>query len=511
MPISRIRLGRRPLLGAGLALPFIGRAARAARTPGQLTFGLSTYPPNLFPWANTGTAQITVKLQIFRGLLGYDHDGNLRGELAEKWERSGETGWKFQLRDAAFHNGAPVTSADVKWTLEQVADAKSTAYLRNEFQGVDHIDTPDAKTVVIAMKQPNVMLPQWLANPHMPIIAKGSTDNGGAAIGAGPFTIKAQERGVSIDLVASDKYFKPGLPLLKAIRFVAYADENLRVAALQAGDVDIIEYVPWQSMGTIEGDAKLKLQNTNGPFMALSFNGAQGPFKNELLRQAVAFAIKRDEIVKAAFFGRGAALEWLPIPPSSPYFRTDQASYWKYDPDRAKALLAKAGMPGGFSTTLLATAQYGMHKATAEVVQQNLAAVGIQAELNLPDWATRISLGNKGQYEFCVQGTALDNNDPDGLASLMDGELPPNNARSVGIRTPEIHTLFAEGRSEFDEAKRKASYAKMEEFAVTQCPLVGLAWRAQGYGMAKDVQGFQNLPGELTFYSGLTLEETNLG
>jgi peptide/nickel transport system substrate-binding protein len=509
--ITRVGIGRRPLLGAAVALPFIGRAARAARSPGQLTFGLSTYPPNLFPWANTGTAQITVKVQIFRGLLGYDHDGNLRGELAEKWERSGDNGWKFQLRDAVFHNGAPVTSADVKWTLEQVAGEKSTAYLRNEFQGVDHVDTPDAKTVVVVMKQPNVMLPQWLANPHMPIIAKGSTDNGGTAVGAGPYTIKAQERGVSIDLVASDKYFKPGLPKLKALRFVAYADENLRVAALQAGDVDLIEYVPWQSMGTIEGDPKLKLQSTNGPFMALSFNGAQGPFKNELLRQAVAFAIKRDEIVKAAFFGRGAALEWLPIPPASPYFRADQAHYWAYDPDRAKALLAKAGMAGGFSTTLLATAQYGMHKATAEVVQQNLAAVGIQVELNLPDWATRVNLGNKGQYEFCVQGTTLDNNDPDGLAALIDGELPPNNARSVGIRTPEIHTLLAQARAEFDEAQRKATYANLEELAVTQCPLVGLAWRAQGYGMAKDVQGFQNLPSQLTFYSGLTLEDASFG
>ena len=511
MSIARLRLGRRPLLGAGLALPFIGRAARAARTPGQLTFGLSTYPPNLNPWANTGTAQVTVKYQLFRGLLGYDRLGDLRGELAEKWERDGETGWKFSLRDAQFHNGAPVTSADVKWTLEQVAGEKSTAYLRNEFQGVDRIDTPDAKTVVVVMKQPNVMLPQWLANPHMPIIAKGSTDNGGTPVGAGPYTIKAQERGVSIDLVASDKYFKPGLPKLKAIRFVAYADENLRVAALQAGDVDLIEYVPWQSMGAIESDAKLTLQTTNGPFMGLSFNGAQGPFKNDLLRQAVAFAIKRDEIVKAAFYGRGAALEWLPIPPNSPYFRTDQERYWKYDPDRAKALLAKAGMPNGFSTTLLSTAQYGMHKSTAEVVQQNLAAVGIQVELNLPDWATRVNLGNKGQYEFCVQGTTMDNNDPDGLASLMDGELPPNNARSVGIRTPEIHALFAEGRAEFDEAKRKATYAKLEELAVVQCPMVGLAWRAQGYGMTKDVQGFTNLPSQLTFYSGLTLEETSIG
>jgi peptide/nickel transport system substrate-binding protein len=511
MPTPRFTIARRSLLGAGLALPLLRGRAQAARTPGELTFGLSTYPPSIAPWANTGTASVTVKLLIFRGLLSYDTKGMLRGELAEHWDRDGEAGWRFNLRDAVFQNGAPVTSADVKWTLEQVAAEKSTAYLRTEFQGVVHIDTPDAKTVVIVMKQPNVMLPQWLAGPHMPIIAKGSTDNGGTPVGAGPFVLKAQERGVSVDLAAFDKYYKPGLPKLKAIHLVAYADENLRVAALQAGDVDLIEYVPWQSMDAIEKDPKLKLDTVDGPFMALNFNGAQGPFKNKLLRQAVAFAIKREDIAKAAFFGRGTPLEGLPIAAGSPFYDPTRAHFWKYDPDHAKALLAQAGMAGGFSTTLLATAQYGMHKATAEVVQQNLAAIGIQVQLNLPDWATRINLGNKGQYEFCVQGTAADNNDFDGIATLIDGELPPNNARSVGIPTPEIHKLFAEGRAEFDLDKRRAIYAKLSDLALDVCTLVGLCWRAQGYGMAKDVQGFHNLPGELTFYSGLTLEDTYFG
>jgi peptide/nickel transport system substrate-binding protein len=343
----------------------------------------------------------------------------------------------------------------------------------------------------------------------MPIICK--TSEPAAPVGAGPFRITAQERGVSVDLVAFDKYYKPGLPKLKAIRMVAYADENLRVAALQSGDIDLIEYVPWQSMQAIEADPKLKLETVNGPFMGLNFNGASGPFKDKLLRQAVAFAIKRDDIVKAAFFGRGAALAGLPIVKGTPFYEDSAANAWPYDLDRAKSLLAKAGVPGGFSTTLLATAQYGMHKATAEVVQQNLADIGVNVTLNLPDWPTRINLGNRGQYEFCVQGTAADNNDPDGLASLLDGDLPPNNARSAGIPTPEIHKLFAEGRAEFDPTKRRAIYDQLFTDAVDVATLVGLAWRAQGYAMSRDVTGFTNLPGEFTFYSGLTLEDTSVG
>ncbi len=499
---------RRAILGAGLALPFLPTAARAARTPGTLVFGLSSYPPSLLPWENTGTASVSVKLQIYRGLVSYSADGKLRGEIAETWQPDGDTGWVFKLRDAVFQNGKAVTSDDVKWTLEEVAGEKSTAFLRTEFRAVERIETPDAKTVRVILKQPNVVLPELLASPHMPIIARGTTGPGQTAIGVGPYVMKSQERGVSIELTAFDKYYRPGLPKIKTLRFLAYADENARVAALQAGDVDLIEYVPWQAMQAIEADPRLQLQAVDGPFMALSFNGAQGPFKDPLLRQAVAFAIKREDIVQAAFFGRGDPLEGLPITPGSPFYDAGRAHYWTYDPARAKALMAQAGVPNGFSTTLLSTAQYGMHKSTAEIVQQHLAAIGIRVTLNLPDWATRINLGNRGQYEFCVQGTTADSNDPDGLTSLLDGELPPNNARSVGIRTPEIHALFAKGRAEFDLAKRKAIYAQLETLALTQCPMVGLAWRAQGYAMAKYVQGFHDLPGALNFFSCTTLEET---
>jgi peptide/nickel transport system substrate-binding protein len=356
-----------------------------------------------------------------------------------------------------------------------------------------------------------VTLPFWMASFHMPIIAQGSTDNGGTAIGAGPFKLTAQERGVSLDLVAFDKYYKPGLPKLKSLRITVYADENLRAAALQAGDVDLIEYVPWQSMQAIAADPRLKLDGTNGPFMELLFNGKSTQFADARVRRAVALAIRREDIVKTAFFGRGAVLEGLPIAPASEFFDAARSKMWHYDPDRAKSLLKEAGFGSGFSSTLLATAQYSMHKTTAEVVQQHLAEIGIQVQLNLPDWSTRVAIGNRGQYEFAVQGTAADNNDPDSLSPIIDGTLSPSYARSINLPIPKLHELLAAGRSEFDLAKRRAIYAEIEKVAGDEVPMIGLAWRSQAYAMAKDVTGFHNLPGALTFYSGITFEETAIG
>jgi ABC-type transport system substrate-binding protein len=509
--MTQLILSRRSLLAASAALPFLHHAARAERTPGTLIFGLSSYPPTLSPWANSGTAAATIKLLIYRGLLSYDKDGKLRGELAEKWERDGDTAWVFHLRDAVFQNGAKVTADDVKWTIAQVADEKSTAYLKGEFQTVVQVETPDPRTVRIVTKQPTATLPLWFASFHMPIIAKGSTDSGGTAVGAGPYVLKGQERGVSLDLVGFDKFYKPGLPKMKNLRVIVYADENLRAAALQAGDVDLIEYVPWQAMQAIGADPRLKLETTDGPFMFIEFNGKAGPFADPRVRRAVGHAIRRDEVVKTAFFGRGAVLEGLPIPSESEFYDAAKAKVWNYDPDKAKALLKEAGHADGFSCTMLSTAQYSMHKTTAEVCQQHLADIGIQVQLNLPDWPTRVSLGNRGQYEFAIQGSSGDSNDPDSLAQMIDGELAASYARSFALPTPKLHELLAAGRAEFDPAKRRAIYDQVQTVALEEAPIMSLCWRAQGYGMAKDVTGFHNLPGALTFYSGITLEDTSIG
>jgi peptide/nickel transport system substrate-binding protein len=505
-------LHRRTLLAAGLsgaALPFLRGPAMAAGQDRPLRFGLSSYPPSFQPWAQAGTAAGTITLMTHRGLTSYDAKGNLRGELAETWERDGANGWVFHLREALFHNGKSVTSEDVKWSLEQVAAEKSTAYMKGQFQGVDRIETPDARTVRIIMKQPTVTVPIWLAAYEMPVVCKDTLDRTGTGVGCGPYVLQSVDRGVSLTLTAFDKYYRPGLPKLKAINVIVYADETARVAALQAGDVDLIEYVPWQSMATIEADPKLKLESTDGPVMYVTFNGSKEPFNDPRIRQAVAHAINREDIVKSVFFGRGAPLEGLPIVKESPYYDEKLAHAWNYDPAKAKQLLAAAGKPNGFSCTLLSTAQYGMHKDTAVLMQQNLAAVGIQVQLALPDWPTRVALGNRGQYDFSVNGTTADGNDPDGMSALLDSSLGNSMARSFDMPLPKLTQILQAGRSEFDPAKRKAIYTDLQKEAVDQCPAVFLAWRSQGYAMSKSVQGFSNMPGALTFCSGATLEETS--
>ena len=152
-----------------------------------------------------------------------------------------------------------------------------------------------------------------------------------------------------------------------------------------------------------------------------------------------------------------------------------------------------------------------MHKDTAAVSQQYLAAVGIQAELVMPDWATRITLGNRGQFELAVMGSASESNDPDGLSSFLDGRLAPSYVRSYALDIPALDELIDAGRAAFDAAKRQAVYTDLQKIYLQEVPMIGLCFRAQGYGMSRQVHDFHNMPGALTFYSGTTFETTTTG
>ena len=506
-------LNRRGFLASTAAaagtLAFLGPRRLHAQEGGTLRFALSAYPPSFDAWASTGTAAGTIKLMMHRGLVSYGPDGALRGELAESWEADDEGAWVFKLREATWHDGSPVTAADVAWTVAEVAKPDSAAFRQGQLSLITAVETPDDRTVRMVTAEPLAVLPGWFAHYHMPILKEGEPRD--TTIGAGPFTLDSTERGVSLSLKAFDGYYKEGLPKLAGIEATVYADENLRVAALEAGDVDLSEYVPWQAMAQVEESDALKLDSVDGPFMYLTFNASRPPFDNPLVRRAVAHAIKREDIVAAAFYNRGGALAHLPIAEGSEFYNPEFADAWAYDPEKAQALLAEAGYPDGFDCTLLSTAQYGMHQSTAEVCQAYLSMVGINAQLDLPEWSSRVQKGNEGSYDLAVMGTTADNNDPDGLVNVLDGALPESFVRSYGIDTPEISALFAKGRATFDPEERRAIYREMEQVAIDTAPIAGLAWRAQGYGMKSNVEGFTNMPGQLTFYSGITLEETFFG
>ncbi|WP_142846738.1 ABC transporter substrate-binding protein [Telmatospirillum sp. J64-1] len=511
---KKFALSRRAFLGASAGVGTILLAGglpiglARAQTGSHLRFGLSSFPPNLNPFEYTGTASLTVKLLIYRGLLSYAADGSVRPELAESWRQVDPVTYEFVLREnARFHDGSVVQAEDVKFSYETIAAENSTAHLRKDFQIVESVDILDPRTVRVVLKQPSVTFPQVVASGYAMIVSRNSSAPG--YVGAGPFTLGNIDRGSAIQLQAFSDYYKSDLPGVQSLRFIAMPDESLRIAALESGDVDVIEYVSTQQFERLRNDKGITLQSVNGPFMYLVFNTEQGPFTDPRLRRAVGYAIDRDAINKIGFSGVGEPMGGLPIPDGPAYDPSLGGERLGYDPARAQALLAEAGV-STLTIEFLSTAQYAQHNDTALVVQQNLAAVGIQCKMNLPDWASRVTQGNRGQYHLAVNGTAGAFNDPDAVSAYLEGGQPPSYTRPYGYNNDEINELLRKGREEMEPSERAKIYGRIEEIALQEMPFLPLLWRPQAYALRDSVKNFGPLPGFLVFQSGLRLEEASL-
>src|SRR5262249_17256108 len=151
---------------------------------------------------------------------------------------------------------------DVAWTIGLVKDPKSAAFLRADFEVIDKVEVVDPKTVRITLKGPSAPFPHLMASYHAPILCKAAGEPDPAnPIGAGPYMYKSSERGVCVDVERFAGYYKPGKPKTPKIKFAVYADENLRVAALESGDIDLTETLPWQAMDGVEKNARLKMDS----------------------------------------------------------------------------------------------------------------------------------------------------------------------------------------------------------------------------------------------------------
>lgn len=482
---------------------------------GSLIFGLSGEPSTMDPLVQNGTAGRTVKLSMYRGLVNYDEEGKLSNELAASYKTSEDNKtYTFKLRDAKFHNGDPVTAEDVKYTFERIANPKNNATFRNELSVIGKIDAVDNETVVITLKEPFAPFIHYLALPESVIVSKKWTEeNNGdvsaAPMGAGPYQFVKWTKGQEFVVKRFESYYKQDKPKLDTIRFVFYPDENTRVNALKAGDVDLIEYVPWKDALAVEQDPNLKLDSVSGPFMQLQFNTQFGPFGDPRVRKAISYAIDRNAIINTAFNGRGTPIYGIAIPKGYMGYNAENEQYFEYNIEKAKKLLAEAGYPDGFKARLLSTSQFSFHQQTAVAVQAELKKVGIEVELDLPDWATRVKKNIEGNYDFVVAGTAGDITDPDWLSNFYaGGEARLNN--SAYFNDAEINKLLIDGRKELDESKRKQIYDRLIDRALELSPFVYLSWREQAYGMRKEVEGFKNMPGFLSFQSGITLENASL-
>lgn len=475
---------------------------------GNLTFGLSTEPVNLFVGQDAGVVGYTMFTLLHRGLMAFNEEGEVVEALAESYEQPEPTEYIFRLRDnLEFSDGTPLTAEIVQENLEYQMDPNNSAFVFPGLQYIESIETPNEQTVEITLNAPNSAFLQYLAVPTASIVPVEALETGESAwVGAGPFVIEQHHRGSRMELARNETFYGADEMELKNLDLVFYPDGLARTNALVSGEVDIIDYVPWEDFDRLEADSSLVLDPVSAPFMYVHFNVAkEGPMADPLVRQAVAHAINRDNVVAASFFGHGDPLYGMPQDENDPNYDEDWASMYEYDPERARELLDEAGYDSSQTLTMLTSSEYTFHQDTALSVQADLQEVGINVQLNSPDWATRVTEGVAGNYDLAVAGNSAIIPDTSWMSSYVGG--PVNYSRSYGYENPELTEAFQAGVEAEDQEERLRHYADARQMMIEDTPIVMISTRAQAYAYNEKVGNFVNFPGFLTFYSGYGLAE----
>ncbi|RGE19139.1 ABC transporter substrate-binding protein [Leucobacter sp. wl10] len=474
-----------------------------------LTFGLSADPAQPITGASQGTAVNQLLTMVHRGLTSFDASGQAVPALAKSIETPDDTTYVFTLYDGlTFSDGSELNADNVKNTLEYYRDPANGSQLAAFLADIESIESDGASQVTVKLSQPNNAFLQYLALPYAGIVPDASLNPDTANwVGAGPWKMTNLDQGIGLTMKKNENYYDAENIALDQIDVKFYADGEARTNALLSGDVDLIDYVTWENFDRV-ANAGFTVDQVNGPFQYVQFNVEDGPFADPKVRQAVAYALNRDNSVLAAFQSNGKPLNGLAIPESDPAYNENLANLWSYDPEKAKSLLAEAGYADGFSARLLSTSQYTFLQDNALSVQEDLKAIGIDVTLDAPDWSTRVSQGNEGDYDIAVSGDSGAVADPSYLLNWVTDDRTYNV--SWGYKNDEIADLIGQGLQATDDTAKQGIYQQIGKLWAEDVPFASLNTRAQAYGYSDSVKGFSNLPGTLTFYSGYMLANTSM-
>ena len=383
------------LLGASAAALMAG----TAMAKDDLTLAMQLEPPHLDPTsAAAGAIDSVLYSNVFEGLTRFMGDGSVVPGLAQSWEISDDgLTYTFKLRSGVtFHDGTTMDADDVKFSLDRINAEDSANAQKALYSAISGVTVIDPMTVEITLSEPNGNMLFNLAWGDAVIVAPESIENiKQQPIGTGAFKFDSWSQGDKIEISRNPDYWGTPAVLSKAT-FKFISDPTAAFAAMMAEDVDVFSGFPApENLPQFEADQRFQvlIGSTEGETI-LSTNNKMPPFDNVKVRAAVAHAIDRQAIVDGAMFGYGTPIGTHFAPHNPAY--VDHTGMSNYDPERAKALLAEAGFPDGFETTLhLPPPSYA--RRGGEIIAAQLAAVGIKAEISNVEWAQWLETVFKGK------------------------------------------------------------------------------------------------------------------
>jgi peptide/nickel transport system substrate-binding protein len=452
----------------------------------------------LDPEANSVNESIWLDQNLYSRLLQPNATGTaLLPDLASSWDIAASgLSYTFHLRpDAKFSNGSPVTAADVVYSIQRSrAFSGGWGFL---LTAVKTITAPDPHTVVITLSQPHAPLLADLAMYAYSVVPEKLVKSEGSSffqhpVGSGPFMVSSYSPDSEVDLTRNPDFYGTK-PKISKVRILIVPDDNSRVLMLESKKADVIENPPGNLVSQIDKTPGLSVQlfpSTRVDFIQLDEHFK--PFKSQLVREALNYAINRNAIVSLAY--QGHATPGASFMPYKMEFFDSGLQPYPYDPAKAKQLLAQAGYPHGFNTFLITVSGDVAGQAEAVVVKSELAAVGINVNIQSYELLTAYNKEDNGHSEMGERYWTNDIIDPDEVATFGADCQGGANAFNSYWCDNQANSLVNQARAERSDATRQQMYGQIQQIVYQQSPFVVTDYSPYRYGVGSWVHGFHVTP-----------------
>ena len=474
---------------SGTDTPKESTAPAAPVQGGELTVGIAQdLDDSLDPHKMTAAGTREILFNVFEGLVKPDENGNLIPAVASAYTiaDTGDT-FTFTLRDGVkFHNGKTVTVGDVVYSINRVAGKDSDKPLIAQFSAVQSVEATDDHTVVIKTAEPYL---EFLSYLTAAIIPEGS-DPADGLVGTGPFRFVSRKAQENIVLERFADYW--GTPAyLDKVTFKIIENANVLVMSLKSGAIDLCAHLTSTQAAELGKDYKVAEGSMN-LVQAMYLNNAYGPLADVRVRQALCYGVDRQKILDLVNDGMGSVLGSSMYPAFGKYYN-DLSGFYTQDVEKAKALLAEAGYPDGFELTITVPGNYQIHVDTAQVIAEQLKAIGVKCTIQTVEWSAWLENVYKNRdYQATVVG--FDTSAAMTAQSLLARFQSESGKNVCNFTSAEYDAAYAKALAETTEDAQIQDYKDCQRILAEQAAAVYVQDPCDLVGMRQDLDGYTFYP-----------------
>jgi len=468
-----------------LAAPFlfslmVGCSKFKPFDPASLTFLIESSPANLDPRYSTDAQSAHIDALLFNSLVIRDEQMNFHGDLAESWETPDALTYIFHLRGGVrFHDGRPLTSADVKATFDFILNPANQSPKRGGFKVLSSVEAANPSTVIFHLKSPYASLLFNLIPSAVGIVpANAGPDFSRHPIGSGPFQFVSLQQDDEVIVERNPNYFR-GAPVLERVRFRVVPDAIVRALELRKGSADLeMSSLSADMIPVLARQPALTITERAGTnFAYLGLNMVDPILAHREVRQALAFATDRKSLVQYLLHGQAQLASGV-LPPNHWAYEPNVAQY-PYDLARAETLLDAAGFPrksNGIRFHLaLKCSTEEQARLVGAALQQQWRNAGIELEIRPLELATLFSDVAKGNFQLSYAKWVGANNDPDFFDFVFSSKrFPPDGANRGHFHDPRVDALIEQIRAQMDQQKRKEECSEVQKILAEEVPYINL-------------------------------------